>query len=165
MVRRWRLVTTVGWKRWPPSVSCVTIPVSTIMRFVCKGCRSQYICKGNFSQHVLVRKTLTDFTLLLARFAFFLHVNSLWLSILCWFFTCASLKFCERFRFFLKVKKLKKIRLMSFVKKGLNFFGLGWDEWRFLVRRDESPENYCHSPGVGVVVVVVVGVVVRRQKL
>ena len=27
----------------------------------------------------------------------------------------------------------------------------------FLVRRDESPENYCHSPGVGVVV--------RRQKL
>ena len=34
----------------------------------------------------------------------------------------------------------------------------------FLVRRDESPENYCHSPGVvgGVVVVVVV---VRRQKL
>ena len=33
----------------------------------------------------------------------------------------------------------------------------------FLVRRDESPENYCHSPGVvgGVVVVVVV----RRQKL
>ena len=37
---------------------------------------------------------------------------------------------------------------------------------QFLVRRDESPENYCHSPGVvvgGVVVVVVV--VVRRQKL
>ena len=34
----------------------------------------------------------------------------------------------------------------------------------FLVRRDESPENYCHSPGVGGVVVVVV-VVVRRQKL
>ena len=33
----------------------------------------------------------------------------------------------------------------------------------FLVRCDESPENYCHSPGVvsGVVVVVVV----RRQKL
>ena len=30
----------------------------------------------------------------------------------------------------------------------------------FLVRRDESPENYCHSPGVVVVVVVV-----RRQKL
>ena len=36
---------------------------------------------------------------------------------------------------------------------------------QFLVRRDESPENYCHSPGVVVVVVVVVGVVVRRQKL
>ena len=33
----------------------------------------------------------------------------------------------------------------------------------FLVRRDESPENYCHSPGVVVVVIVVV--VVRRQKL
>ena len=34
---------------------------------------------------------------------------------------------------------------------------------KLLVRRDESPENYCHSPGVvgGVVVVVVV----RRQKL
>ena len=32
----------------------------------------------------------------------------------------------------------------------------------FLVRRDESPENYCHSPGVVVVVVVVV---IRRQKL
>ena len=31
----------------------------------------------------------------------------------------------------------------------------------FLVRRDESPENYCHSP----VVIVVVVVVVRRQKL
>ena len=31
----------------------------------------------------------------------------------------------------------------------------------FLVRRDESPENYRHSPGVVVVVVVVV---VRRQK-
>ena len=31
-----------------------------------------------------------------------------------------------------------------------------------LVRRDESPENYCHSPGVVVVVVVVV---VHRQKL
>ena len=26
----------------------------------------------------------------------------------------------------------------------------------FLVRRDESPENYCHSPGVVVVVVFVV---------
>ena len=36
-------------------------------------------------------------------------------------------------------------------------------EFVFLVRRDESPENYCHSPGVGGVVVVVV--VVRRQKL
>ena len=36
----------------------------------------------------------------------------------------------------------------------------------FLVRRDESPENYCHSPGVVVVVGgVVVVVVVRRQKL
>ena len=35
-------------------------------------------------------------------------------------------------------------------------------DYNFLVRRDESPENYCHSPG-GVVVVVVV--VVRRQKL
>ena len=36
----------------------------------------------------------------------------------------------------------------------------------FLVRRDDSPENYCHSPGVVVVVViVVVVVVVRRQKL
>ena len=33
----------------------------------------------------------------------------------------------------------------------------------FLVRRDESPENYCHSPGV--VGGVGVGVVVRRQKL
>ena len=33
----------------------------------------------------------------------------------------------------------------------------------FLVRRDESPENYCHSPGVVVGGVVVV--VVRRQKL
>ena len=31
-----------------------------------------------------------------------------------------------------------------------------------LVGRDESPENYCHSPGVIVIVVVVV---VRRQKL
>ena len=37
--------------------------------------------------------------------------------------------------------------------------------FKFLVRRDESPENYCHSPGVVVVVVVVGGVVVRRQKL
>ena len=35
----------------------------------------------------------------------------------------------------------------------------------FLVRRDESPENYCHSPGVVGGVVVVVVVVVRRQKL
>ena len=34
---------------------------------------------------------------------------------------------------------------------------------RFLVRRDESPENFCHSPGVVVVVVIVV-VVVHRQK-
>ena len=33
----------------------------------------------------------------------------------------------------------------------------------FLVHRDESPENYCLSPGV--VVVGGVGVVVRRQKL
>ena len=33
--------------------------------------------------------------------------------------------------------------------------------FNFLVRRDESPENYCHSSGVGGVVVVVV----RRQKL
>ena len=33
----------------------------------------------------------------------------------------------------------------------------------FLDRRDESPENYCHTPGVVVVVVVVV--VVRRQKI
>ena len=32
----------------------------------------------------------------------------------------------------------------------------------FLVRRDESLENYCHSPGV---VVGAVGVVVCRQKL
>ena len=39
-------------------------------------------------------------------------------------------------------------------------------ETLFLVRRDESPENYCHSPGVvGGGVVVVVVVVVRRQKL
>ena len=30
----------------------------------------------------------------------------------------------------------------------------------FLVRRDESTENYCHSPGVVIVVVVV-----HRQKL
>ena len=36
---------------------------------------------------------------------------------------------------------------------------------QFLVRRDESPENYCHSPGVVGGVVVVVVVVVRRQKL
>ena len=35
-------------------------------------------------------------------------------------------------------------------------------QFEFLVRRDESPENYCHSPGVGGVVVIVV---VRRQKL
>ena len=35
----------------------------------------------------------------------------------------------------------------------------------FLVRRDESPENYCHSPGVVVGGVGVGGVVVRRQKL
>ena len=33
--------------------------------------------------------------------------------------------------------------------------------FQFLVRRDESPENYCHSPGV----VGGVGGVVRRQKL
>ena len=33
----------------------------------------------------------------------------------------------------------------------------------FLVRRTESPENYCHSPGV--VVGGDVGVVVPRQKL
>ena len=33
----------------------------------------------------------------------------------------------------------------------------------FLVRRDESPKNYCHSPSVVAGVVVVV--VVRRQKL
>ena len=33
----------------------------------------------------------------------------------------------------------------------------------FLVHCDESLENYCHSPDV--VVVVVDGVVVRRQKL
>ena len=36
---------------------------------------------------------------------------------------------------------------------------------QFLVRRDESLENYCHSPGVVVGGVVVVVVVVRRQKL
>ena len=36
----------------------------------------------------------------------------------------------------------------------------------FLVRRDESPENYCHSPGVVVGGGDVVGVdVVHRQKL
>ena len=63
----------------------------------------------------------------------------------------------------------KHIKSPLDVGKSISLWGkdLVRGQGHFLVRRDESPENYCHSPGVVVVggVVVVVVVVVRRQKL